>query len=257
MTFIGAKDLMLEIPAGNVGGKSSVNKFGRNPTLPNGTPADIWEGITDAWVAPTTARIHDIASDSASDDGAPVGIGARTIRVFGLTGWGTAAVSEDVVLNGVANVPTANAYVIVHRMEVLTKGASGPNVGIITATAQTDGTVTAQINAGEGQTQMAILGIPSTQVAYMTSYYASFEKSAGAAGAVDFNLLVNPEPDAELTGFLVKHTQATFSTGTSHFAQMFLPYFRIPGPAIIKISGTASAASIDASAGFDLILVDN
>lgn len=250
------KDLMLEIARGNISGMSFVNKFGRNADVDVASEEDVWDG-GGTWVAPTTARIHDIVSTSTDDDGSPAGVGARTLRVFGLTGWGAAEVSEDITLDGTTNVPTVNSYVIIHRMEVLTKGATDVNVGVITATAQTDGTVTAQINTSEGQTQMAIYGLPSTQKAYMTDFYASFNKSGGAAGALDVTLLINLEPDAELTNFVVKNTQSVMTTGTSHLRHSFRPYFEIPGPAIIKIKGAVSANDIDVSAGFDLIIVDN
>jgi hypothetical protein len=184
----GLEELMqCHLVDGHISGYRTVNKFGRANNV-DAAPTDIWDMANTVqdealWVAPTQARIHDIVSTDAGDDGDPAGVGARTLRVFGLTDWDTAEVSEDIVLNGTTNVPTVNAYVIIHRMMVLTKGATSVNVGNITATAQTDGTVTAEIYAGQGQTQMAIYGIPSTQAAYMTAYWASLNK--GTEGAAD------------------------------------------------------------------------
>lgn len=253
---------ILGLSRGLISGVSHVNKFGRSTNVDSGVATDIWDGADptldqDIWVAPTAARVHQIVSDSASDDGSPGGIGARTLRVFGLTGWGTAEVTEDITLNGTTNVATSNSYVIIHRLEVLTKGATNVNVGTITATADTDGTITAQMQPGKGVTQMAIYGIPSVQTAFMTNYYASFAKSAGAAGAVDISLLFNPEPDSELTNFVVKHTQSIQSTGTSHFRHVFNPFNVFPGPAILKIQGDGSANDLTVDAGFDLILCTN
>jgi hypothetical protein len=260
--FAEFSDLMLEGPRGNITGISCINKFGRSTNVDSGVITDIWDRANatddqDIWIAPTQARIHNIASSSASDDGDPAGVGARTLRVYGLTGWGTAETNEEITLNGTTNVATSNSYVIIHRMEVLTKGATNVNVGTITATAVTDATVTAQINAGQGQTQMAIYGIPSVQTAYLTNYYASFNKSAGATGGVDLSLRVNPEPDSELINSVVKHTQSVFSTGNSHFLHKFGPYLKIVGPAIIRVQGTGGANDLDVSSGFDLILITN
>jgi len=265
MSFIGQKDLMLEIPAGNVPGQTSVNKFGHADSGIQITSTDVWDRADAAatqqiWTAPTTARIHAIVSTSTSDDGSPGGVGARTIEVFGLTGWGAAEVSETITMDGTTTVNTSNSYVIIHRMKVLTKGATDVNVGTITATAATDGTITAQINPGEGHTQMAIYGVPSTQTAYMTCYYASMAEAGGnpaTANAVDLNLFINPTPDVELTNFLIKHTQGVSNSGSSHIRHCFAPYFKIEGPAIIKIQAIADSADTDTSAGFDLILVDN
>ena len=245
-------------PAGLLPGYSSVNKFGRSTDVDSATDTDIWDraNATDGqtiWVAPTQARTHQIVSTSANDDGDPVGTGARTIRVYGLTSWSADEASEDITMNGTTNVATSNSYVIIHRMKVLTKGASGPNVGKITATADTDGTVTAQINAGEGQTQMAIYGVPSTKRMYVCSYYASAIKAALSVSAA-ISLLVNPEPDAELTKFLIKHTNGIMTDGSTYLRHEFAPFFRVDGPAIIKLQGNASANNTDVDGGFDAYL---
>lgn len=252
----------LDIPAGLISGKTSINKFGRAPSGVQTTSTDIWDRANatptqQVWTAPTTARTHQIVSTSTSDDGSPAGVGARTVQIFGLTGWGAAEVNETVTMNGTTNVATANSYVCIHRMKVLTKGATNVNVGIITATADTDTTVTAQINTGEGQTQMAVYGIPSTQTAYLVQYYAFINRLPGAAADVVYRLLVNPEPDNELTNFVVKHFGGLVSTGSTYCLYPFRPYFKIPGPAIIKIQAMSSVADTDTSAGFDMILVDN
>ncbi len=238
-----------------------VNKFGRAPSGVQTTATDIWD-LADAtptqqiWVAPTAARIHAIVSSSASDDGDPVGVGARTIRVYGLKTWASDETYEDITLNGAGAVNTVNSYVIIHRMKVLTKGATNVNVGNIKATAASDSSITAQINAGEGQTQMAIYGIPSTKSAYMTQYYASCNL-AGTSIRLDVTLKINPEPDAELLNFLTKQTQNIRDTGAGYIRHEFNPPMKIVGPAIIKIQAISSVADSDGSAGFDLILVDN
>lgn len=250
-------DFSLEIARGNVSGVTKVNKFGRCIDVDAGVDTDIWDaasGTAALWVAPTQARVHNIKSTSTSDDGNPVGVGARTIKIYGLTAWNTPEVSETIIMNGTTAVASSNAYVIIHRMKVTTKGATSVNVGVITATAVTDATVTAQINAGEGQTQMAIYGIPSGVTAYMDAYYASAIKAATSL-SVSISLLVNTVPDAELTNFIVKHTNGIATEGTNYVRHVFNPYFSIPGPAIIKIQGNSSTDNTDVSSGFDLVLV--
>jgi hypothetical protein len=265
------REPLLSIARNLVTGMFSVNKFGRNIEIDSGVTADIWDGghrigaggVSLIWVAPTQTRIHAIVStsDEDSDTGGIVaqGDGARTIRVFGLTDWDTNEVSEDIIMDGTNAVNTSNSYVIIHRILVLTKGddALGPNVGVITATAATDGTVTAQIRVSQGQTQMAIYGVPSTQKAYIGRIYANVNKSGGAAGLLDVSLLSNPEPDNELTNFLTKHTFGLQTVGTSAFT---IPYYTpkvIEGPTIIKIQTSSNTNDMDVSAGFDLVLVNN
>ena len=255
-------DFFLEVARGNIPGMYPVNRFGHAPDGMQLTATDVWDlanatPTQQIWVAPTTARIHQITSTSTSDDGAPVGVGARTIEIFGLTGWGANEVSETLTMNGTTDVPTANAYVIIHRMRILTKGATNVNVGQITATADTDSSITAVILAGQGQTGMAILGIPSTQKFYIEEVYGSIGETGGSAAAIDLQLLVNPEPDAELLNFRHEHTYSVTKSGSSSVEETFHPPKEIVGPAIIKVQGLSSAADQDVDAGFDGILVDN
>jgi hypothetical protein len=151
---------------------------------------------------------------------------------------------------------TSKSYVIIHRMKVLTAGGSATNEGAITATATTDSTVTAQINAGEGQTQMAIYGVPSTKEAYVTKYYGSVNKAQGSPASINLSLVVAEDANTDVDFFVVKHTLGMQSTGASEIEHEFNPYFKVAGPAIIKMQGIASAADVEASAGFDIILVD-
>lgn len=250
----------LAIAMGLVAGHAGANQLGRSTDIDNGATADIWDSVSAGtgtiWTAPTQARIHAVTSNDAAD-AFPSGAGARTVRVYGLQTWDTAETSEVIELNGITAVMTDDSYVIVHRMEVLTSGATSINVGTLSAVAQVNVTLTAQINPGEGETQMAILGIPSIETAYMTSYYASVNKSMGAAGAVDISLLFNPEPDAELTEFLVYATDGALTTGTSHFQHFFDPYLAFPGPGILKVQATSGVVNADVSGGFDLIRVTN
>ncbi|MBT7349701.1 hypothetical protein HN803_02805 [candidate division WWE3 bacterium] len=252
----------MEIARGKVSGYTCVNKFGRAPSGVQTTVTDIWDRADatptqQIWVAPTQARVHAIVSSSTSDDGDPAGVGARTIQVYGLTDWDTDEVSEVITLNGTGSVNTVNSYVIIHRMKVLTKGATNVNVGVITATAATDSSVTATILAGQGQTQMAIYGVPSTQKLFMYDWYGSINKASGAAGEINLSLLVNPEPDVEEINFVVKNTRGIQSTGNSSPEWAFKPPFTVAGPAIVKIQGIASAADIEGSAGFDAIMIAN
>ena len=257
-------DQRLQVPRGNYSNISELNKFGRAPTGVQTTATDIWDRADatptqSVWTAPTAARVHAIVSTSDLDGktAAPSSVGARTLRVYGLTSWSAAEVNEDITLDGTTGVNTVNSYVIIYRMKVLTKGGTNSNVGTITATAASDATVTAQINVGEGQTQMAIFAIPSTQTLYLSLYYGTINKAQGAAATVNFSLLVNPEPDAELVNFLIKNTRGLQSTGASGATWNFDPYFKISGPAIIKVSALASAADVEASAGFDGYVVTN
>ena len=271
------RDPLLEIARGKVTGETSENKFGRNIEVDSGVTADIWDGghpvaaggVSLIWVAPTQARIHAIVSTSLNDSDTggvnPQSDGARTIRVTGLVNWDTKESSEDIIMDGTTAINTVNSYVIIHRLETLTKGSnpSGPNVGIITATALTDGTITARMGInpdtlrGQGQTQMAIYGVPSLQTAEIGRLYGNINKAAGASGIVNITLVSNPEPNSELTNFLTKHTFGLQTVGTSALTIPFYTPKRVRGPAIIKVQASSNTNDMDISAGFDMVLADN
>ena len=259
----------LEIARGNVSGMTSVNKFGENTDIDADVRADIWDGgktvgalpagTSLIWLAPTAAAKHNIVSTSGSDDGNPVDVGARTLRIYGLPDWDTAEVNEDVTMNGTTDVLTSNLYVIIHRMEVLTSGGTNINVGTITATATSPSatTVTARIEVGQGQTHMAIYGVPSTQKAFMSLFYASFQKSGGQTAVADIFLKVNTNPNVQTVNYVQKHSDGLLSVGSSRFTHPYDPPKMFAGPAIIKLQGLSGTANIDMSAGFDLTIVDN
>jgi hypothetical protein len=262
-----ATNYLLEVARGNVSGVTSVNKFGKAPSGVQLTATDIWSRADatptqQIWLAPTAPRIHTIlsTSDADSDTGGTVaqGAGARTIRVYGLKTWDLAETTEDIVMDGTATdgnaYKTVNSYVIIHRMKVLTMGASGPNVGTITATAATDTTVTAVILPGEGQTEMAIYGVPSIQSFYMTRWGAAMGKEP-TAQTIEFGLRINESPDVQTTAYLLKNNINVLSTGISAAQIHFDNPIKCPGPCIIKVQGIASSADIDAKSAFDGYLV--
>lgn len=262
-----AEDFDLEVAKGSVSGHFGVNKFGKAPAGIQTTITDIWDRADASptqqlWVAPTQARIHDITSSSTNDDGTPeaAGSGAQAVRIWGLTDWDTKEVNEDVILNGTANVATSNLYVIIHRVKVIKLGNTyNINAGTITATAQTDNTVTAQIDIGNGQTLMAIYGVPSVQTLFLKDFEINSHNTGNPSTVVevDFEMLVNENPDIDETVFLVKANIGLIASGTSSFIKEYRPPLPIPGPAIIKFQAISTLADTEGVAEFDAILIDN
>ncbi len=254
------RDFGVEVQRGKVPGFAAVTKFGHAPSGVQTTDTDIWSRANatptqQIWLAPTAARIHALVSNDVNDTAA--GTGLRTVRVYGLKTWALAETSEVVTMNGTTPVNMANSYVIIHGMEALTWGTAGPNVGTITATAATDATITAVILPGDGKTEMAILGVPSTQTFYLKRWGVELDKASGATATVDFQMVVNPIPATLTTGFIRRLDFSLQSDGTSSSSR----YYDVPpvfaGPCIIKVQATASAANVDAKSGFDGYLVNN
>lgn len=261
MSYIGTKNYALEAARGLVSGVTQINKFGAAPSGVQTTASDLWSRCDSTptqqiWLAPTAARVHAIVSSDANDDGDPVGTGARTIRVYGLKTWDLAETSEDIILNGTTPVNTVNSYVIIHRMKVLTCGTS-INTGTITATAATDSTVTAVILPGDGQTEMAIYGVPSIQSFYLTRWGVGIDKASGGAVSCDFELRVNENPNVQTTSFLRKDDMAVQSTGNQSAERNYGNPVKFAGPCIVKVQGIGSANDIDAKSGFDAYIINN
>lgn len=254
MTFIGEKDFGLEVALGNVPRYGREMKFGKAPDVGSAVVTDIWDGAdavtsTPIWIPPTTARIHDIVSTSVADTSA--GTGLRTVRVSGLTSFTTAEESETITLNGTTNVPTVKSWVIIHRLESITFGSGATNAGIITATAQTDATITAAMQAGFGQSLMAIYGVPSTKRMNLTLIDASALKG-GVAVTVDITFVVNERADQADSGFITKFI---FSTESAHMLSIDPP-LPVPGPAILKLQAESDQSNAAITGAFNGYLVD-
>lgn len=157
MAFQKTQDFSLEVAKGNVAKHSLITKFGYNSDIDTGSiPEDLWDN-GGVFVSPTTARIHNIASSSANDTSA--GTGAQTILIRGIDGSYNAT-SETITMNGVSNVATVNSYVHIHLMQVLTAGSGNANDGTITATAQTDATITCSVTIGYNQSASSVYMVP-------------------------------------------------------------------------------------------------
>jgi hypothetical protein len=243
-----ATNPFLETSRGELSGYSGVEKFGRNDDVDSGAVEDVWDG-GGVWVAPTQARVHNLASTSANDTSA--GSGARTVEVFGLDASGLLA-NETVPLSGTALALTGGTYSMVHRLIVRSAGTLNTNEGTIKATAQTDNTVTAQIQPGNGQTLMAIYQIPSDKTGYITSWYASMNRNV-TTGAADVRLLVKPPGEI----FQVKRVRGLVGAGKSDFDHEYDFPLKVDALSIVKIDADASANDTDVSAGFSILLDDN
>jgi len=185
------------------------------------------------------------------------GTGARTVRFYGLKTWTSAGEeSEDVGLHGTVAVTPATTWVIIYRVKVLTSGTTKRNAGIISATATTDATVTAQIAVNKGQSKMAVYAVPSGSSFHLKSYYGSVLKAA-AALRCSFTLMLNPEPQTQTTMFNEIHDWGLDTTGNSWFKHEFGVPNTIAGPCIIKLQGNATANDTTAIGGFSGVVTND
>ena len=245
------KDFMLEIPAGNISGQSSVNKFGANALITAGTEEDIWDG-GGTYSFPTTADITHIrqAVDQATMQG-------ETIEVQGLdTNWDLTV--QDVVLDGsdtTTAVALTTALKRVFRMKVMadvvtTEDVELRNVG--------GGTTYAIIQAGLNQTLMAIYTVPNGKTAYLAQWYVdNVPSTTKIPDSIEPKLWMADRANGY--EFQLKGARGIPLQGPG-ITQKFRPYMKITQKTDIKVAALVTGGSGDdghVHAGFDLILVDN
>jgi hypothetical protein len=187
----------------------------------------------------------------------PASTGASVVHVYGLD-ENYNEKQEFLIMNGTTNVPTTSAYWRIFRMHI--DGSASRitnNVGNITATAVTDGTVTAQITAALGQTLMAIYTIPDGKTGLMTSFSASIFK--GAVGALaDITLRQTKFAGPDGAGGVTEHYLSLATDGASYVQHQFSPYkvFQERTDVWMRCE-TSSANDISITGAFDIILVNN
>jgi len=161
--------------------------------------------------------------DNLTDSGdtyrvvSPAGTGASVVHIKqGLDG-ALEPLEEFVITNGTTNVPTLNEYLRIPRVHIEgAASAAASNVGDITATAQTDGTVTAIIGAGEGQTAQAFYTVPAGKTAWLENWWGSLNRKGSTAGAmVDIELWVTPHAISGASGSRLGQVMALSISGTS------------------------------------------
>lgn len=240
-------DFYFDVAVGEVSGHSSINKFGENGDVDSASAEDIWDG-GGLWNEPSASQVYTITSTAAAD--ASDSTGARTLEIFGLGSAG-ALQNETVTLSGTVTITAANSYSMIHRMVVRTAGSGGVNAGVITANANTDGNVTAQIGVGNNQTLMAIYKVPAGSDGCLVSFYASIYKT-DLTGAAD--IFIYAKPDGEV--WQIKQNSGLVATAGS-----YQHFYKTPNCfeplTLIRMNADVSADNTMISGGFDMVLRPN
>ena len=233
---------------------SVVNQFGRASAVAASTDTDIWDKAASSagWTPPTSAQTHNIVSGDTND--AEEGTGARTVKVYGLdANW--ALTSETVTLNGTTAVATTGSYIRIYKLEVISVGSGGSNAGEITATASSDGTVTAAIEAGNNRSLMAIYSVPADTFAYILGYNANIHTPASATDAANIKLLIKENADAATSNYKVVHMLSVYTSATQAPQYHFLTPIAVSAKSDIVLRATdATATSTDITAGLSILL---
>lgn len=241
----GLQDFIVEVARGNVRGCSVWQATGRNIDVDTGTE-DIWS-VGGVMTEPTTARAHNIASGDAADDDGSTGMTA--VRVHGILSDGSEA-TEDVTLDGTNNVATTNSYTFINRLEGISYGSGGTNAGLITATAQTDSTVSAQIAVGAGRSQMTHYRVPAGKKGLI--YSVRFSAKLGTAALLVAELRVKPSGSG---GFnLIDTVDDRTTEGQSNIVNLAMPHVLNAGDTV-KMRLTSASDDVLVSGGIGIVVV--
>lgn len=332
MSHFGSTEWEADVGKGLIPGHSWLRKFGQNDVMASGALATIWDGGGD-YVPPTQARLHDLSSDSANDDGLPLvnsgtatggsaislvdagndftagtpvvigdtilddtnteigfvtaitsatelaiarlmrspntgiptagfsagrvyritrnqtaGLGASILHLRGLNAT-FVDTQEFIVLNGVANVATANSYIRQYRARAFGNGTAGAT-GTLTSDAQIDGTTSLQIDNGKNQTLMAMYTIPAGFTGYINRWWARLALKKAAVVNMELRLGIK-----DGIGY-ISDSGAIQSAGSP--IDTPLGYADIlPAGADVWVQGTSDTADTSVAAGFRILLVQD
>lgn len=245
----------LSIAKGNITGSSFIHKFGKAPDFDStdGYVA-IWDGANDSGVNlmqytySSSADIDTISSDSASD--------TFDLEIQGLDSDYN-LVTQTKTLTGQTPVILDTSLIRVFRLKNV---GSADNVGRIFCfknVATTGGVpdtlvnIRAIIQPGNNQTLMAIYTIPAGKIGYMRDWYASLNNNV----ATSLNVELRARPFGQV--FQVKHTRTINSTGTSSTKHDYFEPEVFSAKTDIVMQAQTAGNSVAASAGFDIVLIDD
>jgi len=241
----------LQVSRDQITGHIRVFDFGINNSV--GTAVStIWTGSA-TYAFPAAATVMKVSSGSAND--AAAGTGARTVLITGLD-TNYAVISETVTLNGQTAVNTANSYLRINGMEVLTTGSGNTSAGVIyigtgTVTTGVPANVYGIIPLAYNQSTQAVYTVPAGYTAYLSSY--TFTSAYASATPVS------------CSGFFVTYTGSIpviEATARMNSGNSFDRHFDCPLPIAaqtdIEMKCSASTGSVAVMTGeFHLILVAN
>lgn len=233
----------LQVSKGNVSNTSFIHKFGRNVDVDTAAAEDIWDG-GGIYPFPAVGSKVTIVSSSTADtiDG---GVGARTLAISGLDNDWTPA-NETINLSGTTAVIPANTYMRIYRMNILTAGASGINIGSVVAIHA--GNNIAQISVEEGQTLMAVYTVPSGTTGYLYQWYATVEKKTA--------ITANASLFVKESGGTALNLKSIAGITKDNNWQYNYPFpIKLASTSDIKVQAAVSANDGDIAGGFDILLI--
>lgn len=167
---------------GGVSGVQTGFKYASS-TLVSTSYVDVWPNASILSYLSSAQQVN-LASTSPNDD--LTGSGLEKVLIYGVDG-NYDEISEEITLNGTANVLSTNSYLRVYRMRG-TQSNNGANdafnAGTITATAATAGTVQAYMATGTNNSLQSQFTVPNGK--YLLASSATVTVKSGDQANVRF-----------------------------------------------------------------------
>lgn len=244
-----------------VKGVSVVHKFGA--ALDVGTDM-VPITTSKTWNTPTDPTSLELVSGDITDNGAssPLGSGAHTVRVIGLSDWAGNEATEDVVLDGTTPVALSMSLLRVYRMKVMTSGsyatqAQGSHNGVITLRETGAGAIWATIvdvsGFLAGQTEISVYTIPAGKVGFVPSFSVWVQSNKPA------NVVLFAREGANIITLPYSAMQAkvVLRNINDHVAlQPKTPFGPFVGPCDIGWMGAATSVPSSIEVDYEILLFD-
>ena len=235
-----------EVALGRRQGTTTWNKFGYNADVDTGTEFLAAQGGS-LTILTSASTLTTVSSSTADDSG---GTGTNSIVVYGVDA-NRDYQTETVTMDGTTNVVSTSTWLGINRVGIASAGSAQGNVGNITITATTGGSVQAYMPAGEGVTQqLAFFTRDSHQALADWMWLAAEKLGGGGTPKVTFKAWIfNAATNAKAEVFrAVVDTSATSSIELrpSH-------PFVIPENSVFWIEATTDTDNTVVSGRFSLI----
>lgn len=184
-----------------------------------------------AYIEQTVNAQREILSSSANDTSA--GTGARTVLITYYDQTCAGPFTETVILNGTGVVLTSNTNIcFIEKMEVVTAGSTGSNVGTITIRTIADAVI-GTIAPTNNQTFWAHHYVATGKICNITGISCGHNGTTVGSGAL-FTLQSKPLNNAnaiekQISDFVRLYGQS------STFARNYVSPLKIPGPARLQV----------------------
>jgi hypothetical protein len=234
-------DFDMMVSGGYISDHTFNHKFGAVDGISNNTTGTVWDIPNQLypWTALDTPAVVNVERNNVGDNGI-------TVTVQGLDG-DYLEVSEDIVISGADQVGT-QLFKRVNRAFISGATTNAGDIDIEAGAA--GGTTVARIQAGLGQTLMAVFTVPAGKTAYIHRITATAEDGKDATGWM-YVREVNG-----VTSFRIKHTWEFNGDGGQYHYDFAFP-LPVSEKSDIDMRVTTRDKNGRYTIAFDVLLVGN